>query len=54
MREARPFYIMISLPILIDEEVKLMVSWIELHALLTLVIAIIELVVLIYSGNKKN
>ena len=31
-----------------------MITWIEILALLTLIVAIIQLVVNIYNGNKKN
>ena len=31
-----------------------MITWIEIFALLTLITAIIQLVVNIFNGNKKN
>ena len=31
-----------------------MISWVELIALLSLIVLIVDLVVSVYSGNKKN
>ena len=31
-----------------------MITWVELLSLLTVMIALVELVVIIYSSNKKN
>ena len=43
-----------SPPNLLRREVIHMISWVELIALLSLIVLIVDLVVSVYSGNKKN